>query len=204
LGSPRRLWRWASFVARQYSHRRTTENLHDCLIVSQLSASHGSRFPLAVVVQTANQGLAKRLGASPNRPAWSGAAVQAPKEGRSGKATTRCIKGMENGRSAIFSAVTPPLHTSFGPRFLHQCPRWPNGATFGFLVGWSHWWRCSQAGIYPTSPFWISCLDRYTDLLTAYRDVGSLTVMITPIMWDVWLELHSLSHSLSRTEKATS
>jgi len=102
LGSPRRLWRWASFVARQYSHRRTTENLHDCQIVSKLSASHGSRFPLAYVVRTGNQGLAKRLGASPNRPVWSGAAAQAPKEGRSREATTRCIKGLENVRNAIF------------------------------------------------------------------------------------------------------
>jgi len=67
-----------------------------------MSASHGSRFPLAYVVRTGNQGLAKRLGASPNRPVWSGAAVQAPKEGRSREATTRCIKGLENVRSAIF------------------------------------------------------------------------------------------------------
>ena len=102
LGSPRRLWRWASFVLRQYSHRRTTENLQGCQILSQLSASHGSRFPLAFVVRTGNQGLAKRLGASPNRPVWSGAAVQALKEGRSHEATTRCIKGLEDLRSAIF------------------------------------------------------------------------------------------------------
>ena len=43
-------------MARQYSHRCTTENLHDCQIVSQLSASHGSRFPLAFVVRAGNQG----------------------------------------------------------------------------------------------------------------------------------------------------
>jgi len=88
LGSPRRLWRWASFVARQYSYGVTTENLHDCQNISQLTASHGARFPLAFVVQTGNQGLAKRLGASPNRPVRSGAAVQAPKEGRSREAST--------------------------------------------------------------------------------------------------------------------
>ena len=46
--------------------------------------------------------MAKRLGASPNRPVWSGAAVQASKEGRSREATTRCIKGLENVRSASF------------------------------------------------------------------------------------------------------
>jgi len=46
--------------------------------------------------------LAKRLGASPNRPFWSGAAVQAPKEGRSREATTMCIEGLENVRSDIF------------------------------------------------------------------------------------------------------
>jgi len=101
LGSSRRLWRWASSVARQYSHRCTTEILYDCQIVSQLSASHGSRFPLAFVVRTGNQGLAKRLGASPNRRVWSGAAVRARKEERSRVATTRCIKGLENVRSAI-------------------------------------------------------------------------------------------------------
>jgi len=89
-------------VARQYSHRRSTENLHDCQIVSQLSASHGSRFPLAFVVRTGNQGLAKRLAASPNRPVRSGAAVQAPKEGRSREATTRWIKRFENVRSANY------------------------------------------------------------------------------------------------------
>jgi len=32
----------------------------------------------------------------------------------------------------------------FGPRFLHQCPRCPNGATFDCLDGCSHWWRCSE------------------------------------------------------------
>ena len=94
--SSRRLWLWASFVARQYSHRRTAHNPYDCQIVSQLCASHGSRFPLAFVVRTGNQELAKRLGESPNRPVWSGAAVQAPKEGRSLQATTRCIKGMSS------------------------------------------------------------------------------------------------------------
>ena len=39
--------------------------------------------------------MAKRLGASPNRPVWSGAAVQASKEGRSREATTRCSKGFQ-------------------------------------------------------------------------------------------------------------
>ena len=85
----------------------TTENLHDCQIVSQLSASNGSRFPSAFVVRTGNQGLAKRLGASPNRPVWSGAAVQAPKEGRSREATTRCIKGLENVNRSIYRPSQP-------------------------------------------------------------------------------------------------
>jgi len=104
LGLPRRLWHWASFVARQYSHKCTTENLHDCQIVSQLSAIQGSHFPLAFVVRTGNQGLAKRLGASPNRPVWRGAAVQAPKEGQSREATTRCINGLENVNRSIYGS----------------------------------------------------------------------------------------------------
>ena len=107
LGSPGRLWRWASFVARQYSHRRATQNLHDCKIVAQLSASHGSRIPLAFVVRTGNQGLTQRLGASPNRPVWSGAAVQVPKEGRSRETTTRCIKGLENVNRSIYGSSQP-------------------------------------------------------------------------------------------------
>jgi len=82
----------------------------DCQIVSQLSASHGSRFPLAFVVRTGNQGLGKRLGASPNRPVWSGAAVQAQKEGRSREATTRCIKGLENVNRSIYGP-SQPRHT---------------------------------------------------------------------------------------------
>ena len=110
MGSPGRLWRWASFVARQYSHRRATQNLHDCRIVTQLSASHGSRFPLSFVVRTGNQGLAQRLGASPNRPVWSGAAVQAPKEGRSRETTTRCIQGLENMNRSIYES-SEPRHT---------------------------------------------------------------------------------------------
>jgi len=135
----------ACFVPRQYSHKRTTENLQDCEILSKLSASRGSRFPLAFVVETGNQGLAKRLGWPPYRPVWSGAAVQAPKEGRSREATTRGIKELENVRSAIIWAIMPPSHTSFGPRFLHQCPSWPKRATFGCLDGWSYRWRCSQS-----------------------------------------------------------
>ena len=97
-------------MARQYSHRRATQNLHDCQIVTQLSASHGSRFPLAFVVRTGNQGLAQRLGASPNRPVWSGAAVQAPKEGRSRETTTRCIKGLKNVNRPIYGS-SQPRHT---------------------------------------------------------------------------------------------
>jgi len=90
VGSPRHLWRWASVVARQFSHRSTTENLYDCQIVLQLSASRGSRLPLASVVQTGYQKLAKRLGASSNKAVWSGAAVQASGKGRFGEAITRC------------------------------------------------------------------------------------------------------------------
>jgi len=156
-------------VARQYSHRRTTENLHDCQIVLQLSASHGSRFPLAFVVRTGNQGLAKQLGASPNGLAWSGAAVQAPKEGRSREATTRCIKGLENVNRSIYGP-SQPRHTLVLERIAGtsaptdqtakrchvclfgrleplvetlQCPvgqTVPRLATFGVLDGWIHCW----------------------------------------------------------------
>ena len=94
-------------VARQYSHRRTAHNLHDCHIVTQLSASHGSRFLLAFVVRTGNQGLAKRLGAFPNRPVWSGAAVQAPEEGRSRETTARCTKVLENVNRSIYGSAQP-------------------------------------------------------------------------------------------------
>jgi len=121
-------------VARQYSHRRTTENLHDCQIVSQMSASHGSRYPLAYVVRTGNQGLAKRLWASPNRPVWSGATDQAPKEGRSREATTRCIKGLENVRSAIFG----PSHHSHTPLLdLAFSTNAPVGQTVPRLAVWT-------------------------------------------------------------------
>jgi len=56
------------------------------------------------------QGLAKRLGVSPNRPVWSGAAVQAPKEGRSREATTRCIIGLDNVNQSIYGP-SQPRHT---------------------------------------------------------------------------------------------
>jgi len=62
------------------------------------------------VVQLWNQGLAKRLGASPNRPVWSGAVVQAPKEGRSREATTRSIKGLEIVNGSIYGP-SQPRHT---------------------------------------------------------------------------------------------
>jgi len=55
-------------------------------------------------------GLAKRLGVSPNRPVWRGAAVQAPKEGRSREATTRCINGLENVNQSIYGP-SQPRHT---------------------------------------------------------------------------------------------
>ena len=97
-------------MARQYSDRRATQNLHDYQIVTQLSASHGSRFPLAFVVRTGSQRLAQRLRASPNRPVWSGAAVQAPKEGRSRETTTRCIQGLENVNRSIYGS-SQPRHT---------------------------------------------------------------------------------------------
>jgi len=58
-----------------------TENLRGWQIVARLSERHGSCISLVLVVRTRNQGLAKRLGASPSRPVWSRAAVQAPKEG---------------------------------------------------------------------------------------------------------------------------
>ena len=122
-----------------------TENLQDCQIVTQLSASHGSRFPSALVVRTGNQGLAKRLRASPNRPVWSGAAVQAPKEGRSREATTRYIKGLEHVNSSIYSLAfrtgccqSVVMHTytyikGLALRFrgdsLHSCPQGSEGAS---------------------------------------------------------------------------
>jgi len=40
-----------------------------------------------------NQGLAKWLGAAPNRPAWRRAAVAAPTNGQSPEASTRCVGG---------------------------------------------------------------------------------------------------------------
>jgi len=58
-----------------------TENLRGWQIVTRLSERHGSCTSLVIVVRTRNQGLAKRLGASPNRPVWSRAAVQAQKKG---------------------------------------------------------------------------------------------------------------------------
>jgi len=54
---------------------------------------------------------------SPNRPVWSGAAVQAPKEGRSRETTTRCIKGLENVNRSIYGS-SQPRHT----RVLEKIP----------------------------------------------------------------------------------
>jgi len=99
-----------------------------------MSASHGSRFPLAYVVRTGNQVLAKRLGASPNRPVWSGAAVQAPKERRSREATTRCIKGLENVSSAIFG---PSNHSHTVLLDLAFSTNAPVGQTVPRLAVWT-------------------------------------------------------------------
>jgi len=121
-------------VARQYSHRRTAHKLHDCQIVAQLSASHGSRFLLAFVVRTGNQGLAKRLGASPNRPVWIGAAVQAPKERRSRETTARCIKGLENVNRSIYGP-SQPRHTLVLERI--PATNRPSGQTVPRLAVWT-------------------------------------------------------------------
>ena len=48
-------------------------------------------------------------------------------------------------KESYFWLVTPPSQPIFGPSFFHYCARWPNGPTFGFLDGWSHWWRCSKS-----------------------------------------------------------
>jgi len=66
-----------------------TKNLRGWQIVTRLSERHGLRISLVVAVRTRNQGLAKLLRASPNKPVWSRASVQAPKKGRFREACTR-------------------------------------------------------------------------------------------------------------------
>jgi len=56
-----------------------------------------------------------------------------------------------------------------------------------------------KVGLYRTLRFWI----RYTDLPISYRDLGTLILLITPVMWDVWFELHSRVHPLSHTATVT-
>jgi len=125
------LWRWAFFVARQYFHRRTARSLHDCQIVTQLSASHGSRFIWAFVVREGSQGLVKRLGAAPDRPVWSGAAVQVPRENRFRKTTTRCIKGLENVKRSMYGSSQPRHCGSTGSCQWSDIPRPVNDRVTG-------------------------------------------------------------------------
>jgi len=61
----------------------------------------------------------------------------------------------------------------------------------------------SKVGIYRTLRFWIPFPDRYTDLPISYRDLGTLIIFITPVMWDVWFELQSRVHPLSHTATVT-
>jgi len=138
-----------------------TENLHGWQIVTQLSERHGSRISLVVVIRTRNQGFAKRLGASPNRPVWTCVAVEAPKLRRLRVPSSRWIRQLDNVRRAILCPSQPGV----GPRVLHQCARWPNGATFGCLDGWSH--RHGYTNRHPNG-FWMlfGCLLVTLSMLT--------------------------------------
>jgi len=84
-----------------------TENLHGWQIVTRMSERHGPRISLVIVVRKRNQGLAKRLRASPNRPVWSRAAVQAPKQGQSREASTRWSRGLKNVKRSIYGSSHP-------------------------------------------------------------------------------------------------
>jgi len=120
-------------------------------ILPILSARHGSRSPLAYVFRTGNQGLAKRLGAAPNRPVWSRAAVEAPKLVRSRVGHTSRISRSQYVRCGYFGPVTPYFWSASQPPMLQPSKR-PNGATFGCLDGWSHWWRRSHAAAVDGTP----------------------------------------------------
>jgi len=61
----------------------------------------------------------------------------------------------------------------------------------------------SKVGMYQTLRFWKPFPDRYTDLTISYRDLGTLILLITPVMWDVWFEFHSRLHPLSHTATVT-
>jgi len=78
--------------------------------VTRLSERHGSRISFVIVVRTRNPGLAKRLRASPNRPVWSRASVEASKQGRSSEASTRCDGGLRNVNRSIYGS-SHPRHT---------------------------------------------------------------------------------------------
>jgi len=60
-----------------------------------------------------------------------------------------------------------------------------------------------KVGIYRMLRFWIPFPDQYTDLPISYRDLGTLILLITPVMWDVWFELQSRWHPLSHTATVT-
>jgi len=84
-----------------------TKNLRGWQIVTRLSERHRSSISLVIVVRTRNQGLAKRLGASPNRPVWAGVSVEAPKLRRSRVPSSRWIRQLNIVRRAIFARHTP-------------------------------------------------------------------------------------------------
>jgi len=87
-----------------------TKNLRGWQIVTRLSERHGSCISLVIVVRTGNQGLSKRLGASPNRPVWTGVAVEAPKLRRSRVPSWRWI-GQPNIVRRAISGPSQPHHS---------------------------------------------------------------------------------------------
>jgi len=105
--SPERSLRVGLFCGGPTIQKCPTENLHGWQIVTRLCERHGSRISLVIVVRTRNQGLAKQLRASPNQPVWSRAAVQAPKQGRSREASTRCVRGLRNVNRSIYGSSHP-------------------------------------------------------------------------------------------------
>jgi len=84
-----------------------TKNLRGWQIVTRLSERHGSCISLVIVIRTRNQELAKRLGKSPNRPVWTGVAVEAPKLRRSRVPSSRGNIQLHIVRRAIFSTSHP-------------------------------------------------------------------------------------------------
>jgi len=143
--SPGRFLRVGLFCGWPTIQKCSTENLHGWKIVTRLSQRHRLRISLVIVVRTRNQGLAKRLRASPIQPVWSRAAVQALTQGLSREASTRCVRGLRNVNKSIYgsSHARHALVLEKIPATSAPTSKRANGATFGCLDGWSHWWRYS-------------------------------------------------------------